>query len=113
MIIGVVGATGTGKTTFIVRFCNIIQAIPIFEEWQNNPYMSDFYKSKNLFKNQMWFTKNDISRMHKAVLLSQAKPVVIDKLFIQNYAYNYITELSIHEKSKCLAYFDNFKHLLC
>lgn len=85
-IIAVMGPTGCGKSTLIKEIERANHCILVWEEWQNNPYIIDSYEEKkNEYKNQLWFIKNDINRTTKAI--SRKENVIIDKLFIQNYAY--------------------------
>lgn len=110
--IGVIGATGIGKTTFIEQFCNRFDALPFYEEWSENPFMKDFYEGKKFFENQLWFIKNDIERAKKALKTNNKQYIIIDKLFIQNYAFVNITKLKYDEKIKCFEYLDIHKRIL-
>ena len=111
-IIGVAGATGSGKTTLVSQLCDRYNAVSIYEEWEDNPYLLDFYNSKNYFENQMWFIKKDIARMQRAIdLSSKRQMVIIDKIFLQNYTFVSITELKDSEKKLCFDFLDNYVHL--
>lgn len=108
-VIGVMGATGTGKTTFINQFSESCKGYPIYEEWKNNPYMSDFYSSKSLYENQIWFIENDVDRMLRATNIDGI--VIVDKLFLQNYTFTSITNFSDIERHNCFAILDKYKYL--
>jgi len=111
-IIGIAGATGSGKTTLVDQLCEKYNAVPIYEEWEDNPYLVDFYNSKSFFENQMWFIKRDIERMQRAIdLSSKEQMIVIDKIFIQNYTFVSITDFSELEKKICFDLLDNYLHL--
>ena len=94
---GIVGPVGVGKTTLTKTLCEHYNATAIFEEWENNPYLDDFYKSESLLNNQLWFIKNDFERLSKAINIEN-EIVVVDKLFIQNYSYIQITDFNDFEK---------------
>jgi len=98
---GIVGPVGVGKTTLTKSLCTHYNAKPIYEEWENNPYLEDFYRSENLFVNQLWFIKNDFDRFQRA-LISDNNIIIVDKLFIQNYTYIQITDFNGKEKKKCV-----------
>jgi len=111
-IIGIAGATGSGKTTLVSQLCDRYNAAPIYEEWEDNPYLVDFYNSKSFFENQMWFIKNDITRMQRAIdLSSKEQMVVIDKIFLQNYTFISITDFNDNEKKICFDLLNNYVHL--
>jgi deoxyadenosine/deoxycytidine kinase len=111
-ILGIAGATGSGKTTLVSQLLDRHNAIPIYEEWENNPYLNDFCNSKNLLKNQMWFIKNDIDRMQRAIDLSlNGQMIAIDKIFIQNYTFVSITNFSDTEMKICFDLLDKYLHL--
>lgn len=98
---GIVGPVGVGKTTLTKALCKHYNATAVFEEWENNPYLDDFYKSESLLNNQLWFIKNDFERLSKAIN-SENEIVIIDKLFIQNYSYIQITNFNDFEREKCI-----------
>lgn len=108
---GVVGPVGVGKTTLTKALCNYYNALPVFEEWENNPYLDDFYKSNSLLDNQLWFIKNDFERLSKAIEL-ESDVVIVDKLFIQNYSYIQITDFEEDERRKCIEEYNKGLFLL-
>ena len=108
---GVVGPVGVGKTTLTKTLCEHYNATAIFEEWENNPYLDDFYKSESLLNNQLWFIKNDFERLSKAINIEN-EIVVVDKLFIQNYSYIQITDFNDFEKEKCFEEYEKGFNLI-
>ena len=109
---GIVGPVGVGKTTITTTLCKTYNAKSIFEEFEDNPFIEDFYRSENLLENQLWFIKNDFARLSKA-LNSKQDLVIVDKLFIQNFTYIQITsDFTDIEKQKCLKLYNENVNML-
>ena len=55
--ISVEGVIGVGKSTLVRALCERMGCMPLFEEFENNPFLSDFYKDKSryAFQTQMFF----------------------------------------------------------
>lgn len=108
---GIVGPVGVGKTTLTKTLCEHFNATAVFEEWENNPYLDDFYKSESLLNNQLWFIKNDFERLSKAIK-SENEIVIVDKLFIQNYSYIQITDFNDLDREKCIEEYEKGFNLI-
>ena len=108
---GIVGPVGVGKTTLTKTLCEHFNATAVFEEWENNPYLDDFYKSESLLNNQLWFIKNDFERLSKAIN-TESEIVIVDKLFIQNYSYIQITDFNDLDREKCIEEYEKGFNLI-
>lgn len=55
--VAVEGVIGVGKSTLVRALCERMGCMPVFEEFENNPFLSDFYKDKSryAFQTQMFF----------------------------------------------------------
>ena len=55
--IAVAGNIGVGKTTLTTWLMNTYELTPVFEPFENNPYLDDFYADMGqwAFHSQMWF----------------------------------------------------------
>lgn len=55
--ISVEGVIGVGKSTLVKSLSERMGCIPVYEEFENNPFLSDFYKDKNryAFQTQVFF----------------------------------------------------------
>ncbi len=55
--VAVEGVIGVGKSTLVRSLCERMGCMPLYEEFENNPFLSDFYKdkSRNAFQTQMFF----------------------------------------------------------
>ena len=55
--VAVEGVIGVGKSTLVKALCERMGCMPLFEEFENNPFLSDFYKDKSryAFQTQMFF----------------------------------------------------------
>jgi 2-amino-4-hydroxy-6-hydroxymethyldihydropteridine diphosphokinase len=55
--VAVEGVIGVGKSTLVRALCERMGCMPLFEEFENNPFLSDFYKDKSryAFQTQMFF----------------------------------------------------------
>ncbi len=55
--VAVEGVIGVGKSTLVRSLCERMGCMPLFEEFENNPFLSDFYKDKSryAFQTQMFF----------------------------------------------------------
>lgn len=91
--------------------CEHFNATAVFEEWENNPYLDDFYKSESLLNNQLWFIKNDFERLSKSIK-SESEIVIVDKLFIQNYSYIQITDFNDFDREKCIEEYEKGFNLI-
>ncbi|GEM_PF-3283 len=55
--VAVEGVIGVGKSTLVKALCDRMGCMPLFEEFENNPFLSDFYKDKSryAFQTQTFF----------------------------------------------------------
>lgn len=55
--VAVEGVIGAGKTTLVKALCDRMACMSLFEEFENNPFLSDFYKDKSryAFQTQVFF----------------------------------------------------------
>lgn len=55
--ISVEGVIGVGKSTLVKALSARMGCMPVYEEFENNPFLSDFYKDKNryAFQTQVFF----------------------------------------------------------
>lgn len=63
--IAVAGNIGVGKTTLTTWLMNTYGLLPVFEPFENNPYLDDFYGDMKQwgFHSQLWFLSNKY-RLH-------------------------------------------------
>ncbi len=66
--IAVAGNMGVGKTTLVTYLGERYGVLPVFEPFENNPYLDDFYKDMRgwSFHSQMWFLAHKY-RLHNEV----------------------------------------------
>ena len=74
-VIVVDGNIGVGKTTFIRRIAHALDMIMIAEDFEGNPYLSDFYRDQVTwaYKTQEWFIRNRFESYEKAVKIKAVK----------------------------------------
>jgi deoxyguanosine kinase len=55
--VAVEGVIGVGKSTLVKALCERMGCVPLYEEFENNPFLSDFYKDKSryAFQTQVFF----------------------------------------------------------
>lgn len=55
--LAVEGVIGVGKSTLVRALCDRMGCAPLYEEFENNPFLSDFYKDKSryAFQTQVFF----------------------------------------------------------
>jgi deoxyguanosine kinase len=55
--VAVEGVIGAGKTTLVKALSERMGCMPVYEEFENNPFLSDFYKDKDryAFQTQVFF----------------------------------------------------------
>jgi len=55
--IAVEGVIGAGKTSLTARLCQSLSATPIYEEFEKNPFLDDFYQNpeRYAFQTQIFF----------------------------------------------------------
>ena len=55
--VAVEGVIGVGKSTLVKALCERLGCVPLYEEFENNPFLSDFYKDKTryAFQTQVFF----------------------------------------------------------
>ncbi len=55
--VAVEGVIGVGKTTLVKLLCERTSSISLFEEFENNPFLSDFYRDRHrfAFQTQVFF----------------------------------------------------------
>jgi deoxyguanosine kinase len=55
--VAVEGVIGVGKSTLVKALCDRMGCMSLFEEFENNPFLSDFYKDKSryAFQTQVFF----------------------------------------------------------
>ncbi len=55
--VAVEGVIGVGKSTLVKALCDRMGCMPLYEEFENNPFLSDFYKDKSryAFQTQVFF----------------------------------------------------------
>lgn len=55
--VAVEGVIGVGKSTLVRALCERMGCMPLYEEFENNPFLSDFYKDKSryAFQTQVFF----------------------------------------------------------
>ena len=55
--VAVEGVIGVGKTTLVKLLCERMASSPLFEEFENNPFLADFYRDRHrfAFQTQVFF----------------------------------------------------------
>jgi deoxyguanosine kinase len=55
--VAIEGVIGVGKSTLVKALSERMGCMPVYEEFENNPFLSDFYKDKNrhAFQTQVFF----------------------------------------------------------
>jgi deoxyguanosine kinase len=55
--VAIEGVLGVGKSTLVKALCERMGCQPLYEEFENNPFLSDFYKDKSryAFQTQIFF----------------------------------------------------------
>ncbi len=77
-IIALVGAIGSGKSTFADRLETELNAVVFKETIEGNPFMRDAHKAGALtFQNQVWFLLQSVERWQKAVEIAEGATVAI------------------------------------
>ena len=85
--IAIEGTIGVGKTSLAKILCERLDAKLIMEEFEENPFLVEFYKDTNryAFQTQLFFL---LSRYHQQQLLQQTdlftKTLVSDYMFIKD-----------------------------
>lgn len=92
--IAVAGNIGAGKTTLTTWLTNTYGMLPVFEPFENNPYLDDFYKDMGAwgFHSQMWFLSNKY-RLHTELektqgVLVQDRTIYEDAEIFAQYLYD-------------------------
>lgn len=84
MYIAFEGPIGAGKTTLAKALANRLSATLILEKFEENPFLADFYASKDRWAlpMQLWF----LYERHKQLraLDPASRPIVADHTFIKN-----------------------------
>jgi deoxyadenosine/deoxycytidine kinase len=99
------GPIGVGKTSLAIRLAEVLGARTVFERSEDNPFLSNFYQSREIyaFQTQIFFLLNRYQ---------QQKELVQQELFAQNTVSDYLfqrdrifaqlnltsDELSLYEK---------------
>ena len=103
--IAVEGPIGVGKTTLVELLCQGMNAKPLLEEVETNPFLPKFYENikKYSFQTQTFFL---LSRYKQQLELSQVdlfnQAIVSDYLFAKDRIFAYLTldenELGLYEQ---------------
>lgn len=77
-IIALVGAIGSGKSTFADRLGSELNGVVFKETIEGNPFMQDAHKAGALtFQNQVWFLLQSVERWQKAAEIAEGATVAI------------------------------------
>lgn len=79
-IIAIAGNMGAGKTTMVSYLHQQYNVLPIYEPFQDNPYLDDFYKDMKRwsFHSQMYFLTHKF-KLHMNLPLHNDTPIVLDR----------------------------------
>ena len=97
--IAVEGVIGVGKTSLVAELARRLRARTVYEEFENNPFLPEFYKdaAANAFKTQIFFL---MSRFRQQAALAQGdlfhEATVADYAFLKDRIFAVLT-LKDHE----------------
>lgn len=79
------GNIGAGKTTFVKRFAEISEAIPIYERFSENPFLESFYKNPKqfAFPLEMSFLAERFQQLNDIF----SKPNLFESSYISDYTF--------------------------
>ena len=103
--IAVEGPIGVGKTTLAKALCKHLQARLVLEEFDENPFLREFYKDKDrvAFQTQIYFLLTRF-KQQEGVLQQDlfARAIVSDYLFAKDRIFAYLnlaeTEVQLYER---------------
>lgn len=103
--LAVEGVIGVGKSTLVRALCERMGCNPLYEEFENNPFLSDFYKDKSryAFQTQVFFF---LSRFRQIQELFQQQDlfrpqIVSDYMFAKDKVF---ATLNLDENEMALYY---------
>lgn len=87
--IAVAGNIGVGKSTFIKEFSNFEKCDIRQERFDDNPYLSDFYKDpvKYAFQTQMWFLGHRMDNNNRSLSASTTSLTIFDRHLIEDQVF--------------------------
>ena len=80
-VIVVDGNIGVGKTTFTRRIAHALDMVMVDEDFEGNPYLSDFYRDQVTwaYKTQEWFVRDRFESYKKALSLTRNRNLIVDR----------------------------------
>ena len=89
MVIGVIGAIGSGKSTLSSRLSENLGVTRIEENFPLNPFLNKFYENPQeySFRSQVWFLKSTIDQMISVKSEHPSKSLIFDPANEMNLIY--------------------------
>ena len=103
--IAIEGVIGVGKTTLVRLLAPDLNATPVLEVFQENPFLSDFYadRARYAFQTQIFFLLSRYRQQYQAIPQALARgPVLSDYTFAKDSLFAHLNltgdELAVYEK---------------
>jgi deoxyadenosine/deoxycytidine kinase len=103
--IAIEGAIGVGKTTLARIFGDALPAAVLFEEFEENPFLSDFYadRARYAFQTQIFFLLSRYRQQHGVIAQALSRgPLVSDYLFAKDWLFAHLNlagdELAMYQR---------------
>lgn len=89
MVIGVLGAIGSGKSTLSSQLSEILGVTRVEENFPENPFLKKFYENpaEYSFRSQVWFLKSTIDQMISVESEHPGKSLIFDPANEMNLVY--------------------------
>jgi len=103
--IAIEGVIGVGKTTLVRMLSPEFGATPLLEDFEENPFLSDFYtdRARYAFQTQIFFLLSRYRQQHQAIPEALARgPLLSDYTFAKDSLFAHLNltgdELTVYEK---------------